>query len=185
MIRFAYATLSGLLGAVFVHLAIVFLLPQMSVNTAWRIVTAATAENVPYAVSRGFGSAPISAFAADIDPFFETAICRYDLRDGALHVRSDDELPIWTLSVKDGLGTSFFSANDRIAASGRLDLVVLDQRQLQLLRQNTVPDLADAIIVPASQTTGFVVVRGFVPDPSWQAAADQFVDGLVCRTVGF
>lgn len=185
MMRFLYATIVGLVGAILVHLCVIFLLPLQSSNTAWNRVAAQTVQNRFVPLDDLSGAAPLHVGGQRLDPFFQTAVCRYDLRDGALRVRSSGGAPLWTVGVHDNLGAVVFSANDRIVAGRRLDLTVVDTNQLRFVRQNAPPDLADAIIAPASRSLGFVVVRAFRPDASWSAVVDRFLDELVCETLNF
>lgn len=183
MMRLFYATLIGLVGAGVVHLAVIFLLPIASSDTAWNRVFAATEQNEPFRLEGGL--ATLGAGAYGPDPFFVTSICRYDLRNGALRVRSAGSAPLWTVGIHDSLGTMIFSANDRLVAGRRLDLAVVDASQLRFVRQNAPPELANAIIAPANRPTGFVVVRAFRPDPTWSPMVDRFVDDIVCESLGF
>lgn len=183
MTRLLYATLVGLVGAAVVHLSVIFLLPLVSIDTAWNRIAAVTAEHVPY--QPGDGREALAAGPYGPDPFFATVICRYDLRGGALHVRSNGLAPLWTVGIHDSLGTVIFSANDRLVAGRQLDLAVVDASQLRFVRQNAPPELANAIIAPAARPTGFVVVRLFLPDPTWNRVIENFADGLACEPLDF
>ena len=183
MMRLVYATLVGLVGAAVVHLAVIFVLPIASSDTAWNRIAAATRENAP--LRTGIAPGALGAGAYGPDPYFTTAICRYDLRDGALRVRSPGNAPLWTVGVHDSLGTVIFSANDRLVAGRRLDVAVLDASQLRFVRQNAPAQLADAIIAPARRPAGFVIVRAFGPDPTWSPVLERFMDELACETLNF
>lgn len=183
MTRLFYATLVGLVGAAVVHLSVIFLLPLVSTDTSWNRVAAQVAEDQPYRPGEGRDALGTGAFGPD--PFFVTVICRYDLGAGALHVRSPGLAPLWTVGIHDSLGNLIFSANDRLVAGRRLDLAVVDASQLRFVRQNAPPELAEAIIAPAARPTGFVAVRAFQPDPSWDSVIERFVDGMVCEPLGF
>ncbi|WP_349364036.1 MAG: hypothetical protein ABL307_01300 [Roseitalea porphyridii] len=183
MTRLFYATLVGLVGAAVVHLVVIFLLPLVSTDTAWNRVAAQVAEHEP--MRPGDERDALGAGAYGPDPFFVTVICRYDLRAGALHVRSPGLAPLWTVGVHDSLGTVIFSANDRLVAGRRLDLAVVDASQLRFVRQNAPPELANAIIAPAARPTGFVTVRAFRPDPTWDTVIERFVDELACEPLDF
>lgn len=185
MSRFIYATLVGLVGAAVVHLAIVFLLPLVSASTPWNQIAALTSENRPYPLPGSSNDTAVGNGIHGPDPFFETIVCRYNLADGALHMRSTGRVPLWTVNLYDSLGTGFFSANDRLAASQRLDLLVLDAGQLRYVRQSTPTDLAGAIVAPADDPRGFVVVRVFVPDETWTGISARFADALECRSLDF
>lgn len=183
--RFLYATLVGLVGAAVVHLVIVFLLPLVSANTPWNQIAGQTEENRPYRLPTRTADAAFGSGVHGTDPFFETIVCRYDLADGAAHLRSTGRVPLWTVNLYDSLGTGFFSANDRLAAGQRLDLAVLNASQLRFVRQSTPTELAGAIIAPADDPRGFAVVRVFVPDETWTGISARFADALECRSLEF
>ncbi|MCR9120700.1 MAG: hypothetical protein NXH91_00320 [Phyllobacteriaceae bacterium] len=185
MTRFVYATLVGLVGAAVVHLIIVFLLPLVSANTPWNRIAGLTETNAPYRLPASMAGATFGNGVHGPDPFFETIVCRYDLDNGAAHLRSTARVPLWTVNLYDSLGTGFFSANDRLAAGQRLDLAVLDASQLRFVRQSTPAELAGAIIAPADDPRGFAVVRVFVPDETWTGISARFADALECRSLEF
>jgi len=183
--RIIYATLVGLVGAAVVHLIIVFMLPLVSANTPWNRLVGQTEENRPYRLPTRMDDAAFGNGVHGPDPFFETIVCRYDLDNGAVHLRSTRRVPMWTVNLYDSLGTGFFSANDRLAAGQRLDLAVLNASQLRFVRQSTPAELTGAIIAPAGDPHGFAVVRVFVPDETWTGISARFADALECRTLDF
>ncbi len=184
MIRLIYATIVGLIGAGVVHLAIVFLLPWLSANTAWNAVAAMTIENEPLEI-RSSGDPRAEALTRGLDPYFRKIVCRYDLSSGAARIYATERTPLWTASVHDPIGASFFSLNDRISVGKLLDLTVVNSRQLRFVRQNTPDVLSNSVVVPADGERGFVVVRVFVPDDSWDPVANRFVASIACDTLEF
>lgn len=185
MTRAIYATLVGLLGAMLVHLSIVLALPYVSQNTPWTRL-AETAELNRATVLAGTNQPDVAVPAADgLDPYFVAAACRYDLSTGALAVTTQGGLPLWTVAVSNSLGTTFFSANDRIVAGDRLELVIVDAGQERFLRQSVPAQVQNAIVVPASDIAGYVVVRGFVPNASWALQGEAFTASLTCNPIAF
>lgn len=185
MIRVVYATLVGLLGAAVVHLAIVFALPLVSTSTPWTKIAGATQPGQPIVLAAGLSSASETPAIDGFDPYFVASACRYDLDTGAFVIRAQGGLPLWTVSVNDSRGTAFFSANDRIVAGNGLELVVVDAGQQRVLRQDAPAELQNAIIVPAGDPYGFVVVRGFVPDASWAQQGEALASSLECAPIPF
>ena len=185
MTRFVYATAVGLVGALLVHLAIVFLLPLLSEQAVFNKLAERVVLDRPAPLETLIDGEDASPPVDMLDPFFQTAICRFDLSRGGLLVRANGRLPFWSVSVFDSRADSFFSANDRITAGQRLDLAVLDAGQMRYARQNEPENLATAVIAAADSPQGFVVVRGFVPDESWRAVAAAFFDALQCGSLDF
>jgi uncharacterized membrane protein len=176
MVRLIYATLAGLVGASFVHVAIVLLLPILSENDAWRQMQAnATA----YEPLRLDGNAGLIA-SRRLDPMFAVAACRYDLGDGVFRITAPPAGAYWSVAVFNDRGRVVFSANDRIAASETLDLAVALPLQLRLAQQNLPESLAGAILTESQRREGFVLVRIFRPDRTWTPATEAFISGIEC-----
>lgn len=179
MIRFAYATLVGLLGAVLVHLAVILLLPLLSSGTAWNTVSSMGADGQPVELD----PARQPRLAGSLDPLFRTYACTYDLAEGAFRLRSDIRVPLWTVGVHNTRTTAFFSANDRIAARQRLDIAVVNDFQLRIVRQETPDEFAGSIIAPTQEEQGYVIVRVFAPDATWEPVVERFAASLTCDYV--
>ncbi len=177
MVRFVYATLLGLVGAAVVHVVIILLLPLLANGTAWNTVSSLSADSGgPVALE----AKAQPRLASSLDPLFRTFGCTFDLADGAFRVTSDVRVPLWTVGVHDTSATAFFSANDRIAAGRRLDIAVVNEFQLRIIRQNPPAELANTIIAPSLEQQGFVVVRVFAPDDTWEPVVESFARSLAC-----
>jgi len=180
MARFLYATLVGLVGAALVHVAIVLMLPHLSANDVWRQIEAKTALYQPARLDRN-GDGPLIAAARSLDPMFAVAACRYNLADGVFSITAPGNGDFWSIAVLDDFGRILFSANDRIVATDDLELVVALPLQMRVLQQNPRADFADAIMAEAGRSEGFVVVRTFRPDTTWEPVAEEFLQNVECR----
>jgi len=56
---------------------------------------------------------------------------------------------------------------------------------LRLVRHNAPDVLTNALIVPADDARGFVVIRVFVPDQSWAPVVERFIDSMTCQNLNF
>jgi uncharacterized membrane protein len=174
--RSVYVCLVGLVGALFVHLAIVFLVPLVAPKTAWaQIRTAAE----PAVMIRTDGEGTRRSIAG-VSPQETAAICRYDLAEGVFVFSALGDVPYWSLAVHSASGEVIFSANSRTAGGRRVDMAVLNASQLREFRQQLPDSYADRIIVSADNNQGFVMLRVLRPDPSWRPAVDRFLDSAVC-----
>lgn len=180
MARLLYATIVGLVGAVLVHLAIVLMLPLLSANDVWRQILATTDTYHPVRLDKEGNSVEIAA-ARSLDPMFAVIACRYDLADGPLRINAPGNGDFWSVVVFDDFGRIVFSANDRIVATDALDVVVAEPLQLRLLQQNPRAEMANSILTEASRPEGFVIVRAFRPDDTWEPAAEEFLRGIDCH----
>jgi uncharacterized membrane protein len=179
--RLFYATLVGMLGAALVHLAIVLMLPHLSANDVWRQIEARTALYEPVRLDRSANGTGIAA-ARTLDPMFAVVACRYDLSGGVFSVTTPGNDEFWSVAVFDDFGRILFSANDRIVATGNLDLAVALPLQMRSLQQNPRAEFADTILTEAQRSEGFVVIRAFRPDETWEPVAEEFADNVKCGT---
>jgi len=177
MLRYAYAVLLGLVGAGIVHISILFLLPQFSDRDAWSRLSMA---------ADFYRMVRIDAEASQVpdirteDPLFFAVACRFDLSEGMAHVSAAGKVPFWSVSVYDRGGQNIYSFNDRAAENGALDFVVLTPAQMVEVRKILPESVQGSIFVETEVGEGIVVVRGFVPDPSWKATVAGFLGGSRC-----
>jgi len=179
MARLLYAVLVGLVGAGIVHIAIVFLIPFYSERDSWALVSEA---GPPYLVHRLDRAGPAGKALANADPMFEVAACRFDLEDGSVHLFSPGHVPYWSLSVFDRRGQNVFSVSDRTATGGILDVVVAKPLQLIELRKAMPANYENAVFVETDISEGMVILRSFVPDPSWRQTVERHISAARCET---
>lgn len=180
--RIFYICLMGIIGAAIVHLTIIFLLPSLSANNVWRLVADRTEIGIPISIDSSIADEEQNLF---LDPLFQAAACRYDLAEGIVRVTASGDTPLWTVAVFDTSGTVIFSANDRIADSPVVDLAIVNPAQLRFARQNTPDELAQSLIAAADQNEGFVLVRVYAPDSSWESSAKEFLDSMQCEFLAY
>ncbi|MCC0043497.1 MAG: DUF1254 domain-containing protein [Brucellaceae bacterium] len=179
MTRLTYAAILSLFGAGIVHIAILMLLPYYTERDAWSLLSQ-TSEH--YAVTRIGGSGATTPLVRSVDPLFAAVACRFDLDDGVVHVHGDGTVPFWSMSVYDRNGQNIYSFNDRTATGGLVDFVVLTPVQTIEVRKTLPESFVNAVFVEADLAEGIVVVRAFVPDPTWRPAIDEFLAKINCET---
>jgi uncharacterized membrane protein len=180
MLRIAYAIALGLFGAGIVHIVILLLVPELSERDAWSRLSAAAG---PYRMIRIDPDGGGSALVGSVDPLFHAAACRFDLSDGVVQVSAPGNVPFWSVSVYNRGGQNIYSFNDRTAATGLLDFVILTPTQMIELRKDLPEELQQSIFVEAPLDEGIVVVRTFVPDESWEEVVSRYL-GTVSCTLG-
>lgn len=171
-----HALVLGLVGAGIVHIAILLMLPSYSERDAWSILSR---QANYYAVTR-LDPADAAPLISSLDPLFDAAACRFDLRDGTLHMTGRGDVPYWSISVYDRAGQNIFSMNDRSSTDGALDFVVATSEQMIDLRNALPADYDRAVFVEADVDEGIVVVRAFAPDESWEPTVTRYLAGLSC-----
>lgn len=177
MLRFFYAVLVGIVGAGIVHVAVLLLLPQFSKRDAWQSLAEAADFYKAVRIDEGDGSPPI---VDAVDPLFHAAACRIDLGEGPAHLQAPGNVPFWSVSIYNRAGQNLYSFNDRATEGGVLDFVVLTSDQMIEVRKAMPQAYRGAIFVQVPVGQGIVVVRSFVPDPTWEAATSDFLAKLSC-----
>lgn len=182
MRRLLHAVLLGLIGAGIVHIVVLLLVPVFSEQDAWTRLGSATGL---YRMARFEAEAGGPPAVKSVDPLFRAAACRFDLGDGMVQVTAPGRVPFWSVSVYDRDGRNLYSFNDHAATDGRLDVVVLTPAQMIEVRKELPEDFAGSVFVEVPIGEGIVVVRGFVPDESWEPAVARFLDGAACESESF
>ncbi len=176
VIRLAYGLMLGLLGAVIVHVTVLFLLPLYSEQDAWSRLSAVGAPLQTIAIDGVSEGTPIG----DNDPLFRSAACRFDLSEGPVHVTASNGAPFWSASVYNRWGYNIYSFNDRITISRDIDLLLASPAQMIELRQDLPPVFEESILVEVEDPLGIAVVRGFRPDGSYAQIIDDFLGSFRC-----
>ena len=124
--------------------------------------------------------AKLAVYAID-DPLVENVACHFTLEEAPARITSAGDVPFWSLSIYNRRGENIYSFNDRTAINEELDLVVADPVQMIELKKTAPPELANSVMIEADMGEGFVVVRSFVPDRSFQAIVEDFLRGATCE----
>jgi uncharacterized membrane protein len=177
MLRLFYVLLIGLVGAGIVHITVLLLLPQFSERDAWSSLAEAADFYKAVRIDAGDGSPPI---VKAVDPLFHAAACRFDLDEGPVHLSAPGTVPFWSVSIYNRAGQNLYSFNDRATDKGALDFVVLTSEQMIELRKAMPDDFQKAIFVQVPVGEGIVMVRSFVPDPTWEEATSEFLARIAC-----
>ncbi|PWJ85337.1 putative membrane protein [Pseudaminobacter salicylatoxidans] len=177
MLRLLHALLLGLVGAGIVHIAVLLLLPMISQNDAWSRLAASSDL---YKITRLDAESGVTPVVRLVDPLFDAAACRFDLSDGVLKVTANGHAPFWSVSVYNRAGENIYSFNDHTLPDGGIDFIVLTSTQLVELRKEMPEGLDKSIYVESPDEQGIVVVRGFVPDKSWEKQVVDFLGGISC-----
>lgn len=182
----------GLVGAVIVHIAVIFAIPRLADNNAWgRLGRIAGLETVVRIDSQrqAPGNAPLRGDGpgahdfAFVDPAFVTAACRFSLTDSPVRVSAPAATDFWSASIYSRQGDNLYSINDRSAVNGRFDLLLGTPEQLVDAEANSVSQDETAIPVGLDLAEGYVTLRVLVDDETQRPAVDAFVKSLRCQTV--
>lgn len=178
--KLAYTLAVALVGAALVHIVVVFLVPHMSKRDAWAYVLT-TGEAYKFNPANSKASANKTYNLAD--PLFRSALCRFDLDAGPVHLTASGELAFWSVSVYSSDGLNLFSNNDRTSPEHSLDLLLANTADAIQLKKNMPAGLEQSILVEAATGDGFAILRAFEPDASWRSVVSDFLGNAQCNPV--
>lgn len=180
MNRLFYASLTGMVGAGLVHVAVVFLVPWYSTQDAWPRLSA---------LAPLFQFVEISdpgqpdALLVNGDPLMHVSACRIDIAAAPARILSAGMAPFWSVAIYDRRGINVFSYNDRTSANSTVDLVLATGAQAIELGKAALPELAGSIIAEAKSDKLIAIVRAFQPDASMASDVSDFLQRLSCDPV--
>lgn len=168
---------AGLLLGLAVHILSVFALPRLAPADARARLAGITALNRVTTLSgRSEAVLPLA------DPAFETAVCRYDLSAGALHVRAPVTPHYTSLSLYTATGLAYGAINDKAAQRRTMDLFVVTAAQRRALATSEEDTAADNLIMVSPTTEGFVLIRALAVQPSLAAQIrEQLSSQALCE----
>ncbi len=173
-----YALALGIVGALLVHIATLFLIPRMAENDAWARLSRTTR---PGAFTTIDADSDIAASMQAFDPNFIIAACQFSLADGPVSLTGSAAPDFWSLSIFNRQGANIFSINDRSMQDGALDVVVATPLQLIEFQKDMPAELVNSVFAEADVRDGFVVMRAFVPEVSMKAQVMNFIRSASCE----
>lgn len=179
MTRFFHAILLGLLGAVIVHIAVLFLVPYYA---KWGVWPRLEAKGAPYTFIKLEKN---DAVVKITDPFFQLRACYFDLTNGPVRIVAKDNIDFWSLSIYARDGTDIYSLNNRTSPNGVLDIVIGDPIQMMDYKQATANIESSSITTAQNIDDGFVILRAFSPSPDWDGAVEDFLNGATCKQIDY
>ncbi len=168
-----------------VHICTILLIPVMAEADGWSRLARFAGEDafteVPIGRARPTANAPdASSIVAGLDPLFLTGACRIGLAGAPFGITVDARDRFWTLALYDPKGTIIFSLNDRTAANGALDMLVVTPAQNSELKKAPPPDIDQTIVVESEANDLIAILRLFAPTPEAQAVARPSLAGAEC-----
>jgi uncharacterized membrane protein len=176
MPKLLLAIITGLIGAVLLHLIIILSLPYFSERDAFTRVLAEGELHRFYPL----GDRPDRAGLAKDDPFIDTAVCAFDASEGPVRLTASGAVPFWSLGVYDPSSNEVFSINDRTSSGGALDVVIATPVQLTELRKALPDALVQSILIETVRAEGYVALRSLTPQRSYAQAAKEFLGKATC-----
>ncbi|KPF42268.1 DUF1254 domain-containing protein [Rhizobium sp. G187] len=176
MSKLVYALLTGIIGAVLLHIIIILGVPLFTGRDAY---TRVTAEGQPF-VFHPLSATEDAVGLSSRNPYLRLAVCHFDIGTQPLSLTAAGGVEFWSMAIYDRDANEVFSMNDRTSVAGDLDVLLATPVQVAQLRKTPIAALAQTILVEHRGTTGYVVLRAMVPQPSLEAEATAFLADAEC-----
>ncbi|AGF75547.1 DUF1254 domain-containing protein [Bartonella vinsonii] len=175
MTRFIHAALLAGIGAIIVHICVLFLMPYWTQNNIW---TELKKSGPPYQFVDLDARNPIQQ---SIDPFFLLKVCRFDLENGPVHLKALQTTQFWSLAAYTYDGSIFYSLNDRTTPHATLDLIIGKPIQIIELKQSKTKNNRNSVLVAKNLNQGFALLRIFAPSLLEKKKSEEFFSSATCR----
>ncbi|WP_375678987.1 MULTISPECIES: hypothetical protein [unclassified Bartonella] len=175
MTRFIYTALLAIIGAIIVHICVLFLIPYWAQDNIW---TALKKSGAPYQFVAFTPDNPIQQSA---DPLFLLKVCRFNLENGPVHLKALKTRQFWSLAAYTHNGIIFYSLNDRTAPDATLDLIIGKPIQIIELKKSKPKKNTNSVLVAKNLNEGFVILRTFVPSSLAKKESEAFLSSATCR----
>jgi len=178
VIKFLYCLLSSFLGAIIVHIAVLFLIPSY---LAHPVMEKLTNQAEPWQFFTVDDDNPI---AVRQDPALRLRVCHFDLSEEPVHLTAEGDVPFWSLSLYDNDANNLYSLSNRVMPGERLDLIIGTPIQIiDYKRYHVTDEQRDSILTQHNMTQGFVVLRAYVPSPDWEPLVETFLRQAGCNKI--
>lgn len=180
MLRLFYAIITGLVGAVIVHISSLLLIPLVSDNDAWARLSTTTKPGVFTIVDP---ESQIALSMRALDPNFVVGACQFSLENGPVVLNGEGKTDFWSLSIFNKRGENLFSLNDRTNDNGVLNMAIVTSLQFIEYKNELSADLQNSVFAQIDTKVGFVILRAFVPNASEYTKVKEFVSSSTCDTL--
>ena len=179
MSRLSYIVLSGIAGAALLHIIIVLSIPAYADRDAWTKIIALGPTEFFHILPSDKPGGLTSA-----NPFIRAAVCRFDITEDPVRVTASDLAYYWSLAIFDPAANEIYSMNDRTATDQNLDIAIVTPLQMIGYRKSLPETLAESVLIEFPGSTGYLVLRTVVPDPSWELIVREFLSNAQCQSTG-
>jgi uncharacterized membrane protein len=177
MIRLLFAIIAGVLLGGVVHLVSVLALPRIATQDAYSRLSPITREN---AVTPLPLADPNNATMPFMDPAFAVAICRYNLKDGALKLTVPVSQAYTSVSFYTRNEVAYYAINDRSAGRKVIELDLMTEAQHSELPEDEEVTAADRLIIDSPTATGLIVLKALAPEPGLMPQAQTSLAASRC-----
>jgi len=173
-----YYLFLAFLGAVIVHICVLFLIPLYADHplikrfenkeASWQFVTLEADHPI---IKR-------------LDPSFRLRVCHFDLDEEAVRIIAEGDIPFWSLSLYNHQADNLYSLNNRVMPGESLDLVIGTPIQIMDYKNDNALDAReDSILTQHNIDKGFVVLRAYAPSSDWDLLVENFLTSARCDKI--
>lgn len=115
----------------------------------------------------------------------DSVYCSFDLRDGAIRVAGNLDVPFWSISVHTLSGLVVGSVNHNAAAGGRLELLVMRPALARDLAEAGAQLPSDSLVVEMNGPLGIVRISGVATYDALRPALRDALAATQCSLATF
>jgi uncharacterized membrane protein len=180
MIRWLLLLFGGVLLGGIVHLATIIILPRTATQDAYARLKPIAPVNTMVQLP---APAPDKAPMPYMDPAFASAICRYDLSQGALKLSVPISIAYTSVSFYTDHDIAYYAINDRSAGRHAIELDLMTPEQHEAMPENENVTAADLLIVESPTLTGLIAVHALAPEPGLMPKVKNAIAGAKCSQI--
>jgi uncharacterized membrane protein len=177
MIRIALWILGAVLLGGIVHLSTVLAMPSAANQDAYSRLMDSTPVNAVVPLPAPSAKDSVMPF---MDPAFAVAVCRYDLSNGSLKLRTPLSQAYTSVTFYTRNSIAYYAINDRAAGRRAIELDLMTEEQHAELPEEEDVTAADRLIIESPTLRGLIVLRALAPEPSLMAMARRTLAGAQC-----
>ena len=178
MVRLLLWVLGAILLGGIVHLSTVLAMPKAANQDAYSRLTPQTPVNTMVALAAPTAQASVLPFT---DPAFATAVCRYDLSDGALKLNAPVSQAYTSVTFYTRNSVAYYAINDRAAGRRAIELDLMTPEQHAQVPEEEDVTAADRLIIESPTTTGLILLRALAPEPGLMPMARGALAAAKCQ----
>lgn len=166
-----------------VHLASVLALPRLASKDAFARISALAQPAQITLIPRFSPGAELFPFE---DPAMALGVCRYDLAAAPLRLSTNvGNDGLLSISFHDRYGRVYYAMTDRAAARGRIEAVIVTQKQLAILEEKDSDDEPQQELrLVTQQPEGYVLFQALAEQDGDYSAAQKLVAAVICKPDG-
>nr|WP_231710974.1 DUF1254 domain-containing protein [Xanthobacter dioxanivorans] len=166
--------------AAIAHIVSILAMPALAERNAYARLSERTDANVLVLLP---DPTPRETALPMMDPAFISAVCLYDLSEGALKVRVPATADYTSVSFYTAEGLAFYALSDQ-AAGKVIELDLMTASQKAALPEDEEITAADRLVIESPALEGIVAVRAFVRERGMRELVRKQLEAASCSVGG-